>query len=1068
MKRQVLLILGSFTFLLAVFMGYRSLSSQWRALDADGDQFADPGIAGLDHAPGESQIGRSLYVENRDGKGVLRQLYRASKSEKQPNGSYLLTDPRIELFQSGRSGVVIQADRGTIWVAPAAGGFEVNRANLEGNVHITADIAPLISDWPNRPDDTLVHIYAEQIDFDTELLSITSESVVTVESKIADVKGRGLLLSWDQKPDELRLAQIDEAEYITIYSLPEGLADSKGSPEVAEDQKPVTTALDDKKLPASVSPVSPASTAPALKQPPAETDEPKARNIYQAKFLAGEIPIEIIQGSRHIAGLDELVMTFQWDKTEDRKPHPAGSTRTAPDRASPPQAAPIATTATQAVPVATATTEIAPGETETTSTSPTEPAEPVTPVTQPEPTRLVLSGPIMLRPTGYTENPSSQNYTVTGSGEQVVMSETGPDSQNVKVLCGRFNLSRSVGDVQHGNLQGRPEQPVLILLSDGQEITCKSINLSTQDGQQVSELIGPGSMASSAKTTDQADRITWQDRVRIHLVAGNRVQADGSTKEVTTIDWAEFVGPTEMVAADGQTQISCTDQMDVFMAQSQTGKLFPARVTAIGDVKGHQLDAEILADQVTLEFMAPDDNLAAADSGFGRPVPKKLEAVGNVLLNQLRSGKQTQAKCEHLIADLLANTAVLVGEPALIKQEFNQLSGREIHLSRTAVKDGPPNDYVQVQGSGALQFNVDKNSEGAMLDEPRQVFVTWSDGMSYNSVEELARIEGNVRLNSNEEGLTCGSMWLYLQSDPQKADQDSEVASLEDQESSPQAPSPSSAPIGLEMGKFSKKRIGLIVADKDVVLETRSVDAQDQLLWRVHLEGPKLNYDVPNQRATVEGAGTFLVEDYRPGGDDSDSPGQVSSQRPRQALFRWQESMEFSQLDRSVLMTGDVLMRYRAGNKVSADWLKDEAWFASLTDGRKMDLTCQKMMAKFAAPQQPDSPDGEGKIAGQPSIADLEMFSATGDVRLVDGDRQSRELTGQRLLYNRIERVATLWGYLIDQPETPARLVYQDIDKGIVTPVSSPVINIFLSSDDEIARLERIESPGGLSGWGGS
>ncbi len=1035
MKRQVLLILGSFAVLLAVFLMYRSISSQWRVLDTDGYQLAGPTDTEQGQDMGESQVGRFLYVENRNESGMLRQLYRASKSEKQPDGSYLLTDPRIELFQTGRSSVVIQAQRGTIWVAPAAGGFEVNRANMEGNVHITADIAPLISDWPDRPDDTLVHIYVDQIDFDTELLSITSESVVTVESKVVDIKGRGLSLSWDQKPDELRIAQIDEAQYITIYSLPEDLTRSMTSPEAAEDQSPATAAA----KPEDHEPVTP---VPAKDQPLADFAEPAARNIYQAKFLAGEIPIEIVQGSRRIAGLDELVMTFQWDRGDDRKRFGGQARTTTPDK----------TAATQPVP---------------TETAPTSPSPPVT---QPEPTRIVLSGPITLRPTGYTENPSSKNYSVTGAGEQVVMSETGPDTQNMKVFCGRFSLSRSAGDAQHGYLEGKADQPVLVFLSDGQEISCQSIKLTTQGSERVTELIGPGSMASSAEKPDQADRITWQDRVRVYLATSRRVDKDGVTKDVTTIERALFIGPTEMIVADGQTQISCSDQMDVLLAHSETRKLYPTRVTATGNVKGHQDDAEILAHQVTLEFNPPDDNLTEDDEGYGRPVPRKLEAVGNVLLNQLRGGKQTQVKCDHLRADLLANTAVLVGEPALIGQEFNQLSGQEIHLSRTAVRDGPPNDYVQVKGSGALQFNVDKDAEGGLLDQPRQVFVTWSDGMSYNSAQELARLGGKVRLNSYEESLTCESMWLYLYSETPKPDQFPEATSSVDEESSSEAKSLPPGPIGLEMGKFSKKQIGLIVAETDVVLESRAVDSQDQLLWRVHLEGPKLNYDVPNQRTTVEGAGAFLVEDYRSPKNDSkkkDARAGVS-QRPRRALFQWQDSMEFLQLERSVVMTGDVLMRYRAGNKVSADWLKDKPWYASLTQGRKMDLTCQTLMAKFSEPDEEDSAGEVGKIAGEPSMADLEMFSATGDVRLVDGDRQSRELTGQRLLYIRTERVATLWGYLIDQPEISARLVYQDIDKGIVTSVSSPLINIFLNPDDEIARVERIEIPRGLSGWGGN
>jgi len=148
----------------------------------------------------------------------------------------------------------------------------------------------------------------------------------------------------------------------------------------------------------------------------------------------------------------------------------------------------------------------------------------------------------------------------------------------------------------------------------------------------------------------------------------------------------------------------------------------------------------------------------------------------------------------------------------------------------------------------------------------------------------------------------------------------------------------------------------MILADQNVVLQTRREDEEKHLLRRVQLKGERLMYDARNSEVNVTGRGTMLSEDYRPPDtSQAKSPeGEESTdnvERPSQTAFEWHKSMQYAQDKRVVALEGQATMVHRSGDKVIlVDQINKPAWPDKLPVGRKTVLTCERMMAKFAPP----------------------------------------------------------------------------------------------------------------------
>lgn len=255
----------------------------------------------------------------------------------------------------------------------------------------------------------------------------------------------------------------------------------------------------------------------------------------------------------------------------------------------------------------------------------------------------------------------------------------------------------------------------------------------------------------------------------------------------------------------------------------------------------------------------------------------------------------------------------------------------------------------------------------------------------------------------------------------------------------------------------------MVLADKDVTLQSRRENAGKQLVRRIQLTGDKLIYDAQTSRLTMLGYGTFMAEDYqkpkeqRQAGPD----GLVAAVgRPSQTAFQWNDSMQFSQQDRLVVLDGNVKMVHRSGDKVVlTDNLNvpRDVW-GKLEAGRRTVLTCGNMMAKFAEPEKsPRTRPAAGDLSEEgPDLGPLQLFSATRDVNLKDGPWQ---VLAQRLIYNREKDLAVIWGFVEGERPANATVLYEDPTTGRSQSWSSPRI-IWYRQNNKIVT-EEVTGAGG-------
>ena len=116
------------------------------------------------------------------------------------------------------------------------------------------------------------------------------------------------------------------------------------------------------------------------------------------------------------------------------------------------------------------------------------------------------------------------------------------------------------------------------------------------------------------------------------------------------------------------------------------------------------------------------------------------------------------------------------------------------------------------------------------------------------------------------------------------------------------------------------------------------------------------------------------------------------------------------------------------------------------------------MIAKFAkAKPSPRTRPAKGDLLESgPDLGPLDLFSATKDVNLKDGPRQ---VLAQRLIYNRQNDLAVIWGYLDGEKPANATVIYEDPKTGRSQSWSSPKI-IWYRRNNQIIT-EEVTGAGG-------
>ena len=483
---------------------------------------------------------------------------------------------------------------------------------------------------------------------------------------------------------------------------------------------------------------------------------------------------------------------------------------------------------------------------------------------------------------------------------------------------------------------------------------------------------------------------------------------------------------------------------------------YPRRVSARGNISARQDKTDIKADKSLIITFGPVKNEKTDEIEIK---PRRLEATGEVEITD-RSGEQpTIARAETLISNLLDKTAVLKGAPARIIQKDklgkeNFIEGDEILL------DGLQ-ESASITGKGRLKFYSDTNISGKKTTKPEPVQISWTKKMNYRGKEQTAVAVGNVHLATADDELDCENLYVLFAG--------KEISATKSPEKKPKATTGTLAgPVYSKVG-----RISMVVAKGNARLRSYRKDKQGFLLQRVQLRSNHLLYQADKNILSCSGRGTLVAEDYRqpidtgknkPGTDDFFA-GRID--RPSQSAFSWSKSMvldwsgpkrmKTAQNENTIItMVGDVRMAHRSGRQiVMSEKLPIRRW-KDLPAGRNITLRCDRILVQFAPAQKATKPS-KTPLQGI-TIGPVDLFDARGEnVNLRDGPR---EVFCQRILYQRRNDVAIIWGSLPGKtPKKDAILYYQDEKKGVLNTWKSPKIIWFRKTNRIVTKS--VESHGG-------
>ena len=967
MIRRILLLAITLAVLLVAFGAYHFLAG---AGDEQDEAVPIEELVGPVSGPTSAEAEAPFYV-TRDDQGRLRGIYEAESWEKVDQDTYALEAPRIELHQPDGTKVLIRGKEGMIIAQEVAGKLEVRKGSLTGDVQITYDRATVPTPIPaeQRPEE-LVRIYLDEVHFDNDGLMVYSSSPVRFFSKEMDLFGRGLTIRWNQRPKELRLLRIEQGEKMVLHGITQeqGLIVLPGQePGTAASPAGARARATHRKT-AEAAPARPSGAKPETQ---AEGTDSTARNIYRATFKKD---VSVDHGPRQLRGAEELALTFHWDPSWRRSDSLSGESSSA-KRGETPTILPIAEAPTEQ-PEAGAQVQAPPEETPRSAEAPADADE----ESAEESMVITWSGPLVIAPVGHTPQPSRDYYEVTGSGENVRLSDGEATAD-----CMKFQFVRPD---QRGWLAGSAAKPVKLMVEDGQELVCELIRFDLAGG--TARLEGPGYMGrqvldeeegalAGPGTADLTEKLTWGESGLLLLSEDEGPVAEGGPP-ARWVRKAIFNTDVEMTQSGAEDYLKC-QRLEVNLARGLEGA-YPTLVIATGGAKARQSGDDIEAEKITLTFEQSED-----ETGESRLVARSLLADGDVRLSGQEDGKAWSATAEKLRADREAGQAILLGapaEPARLISETNGLSGPEIHLDENE-------QLVEVRGPGRMHFRQDGPAEDEPAAGQREVEIIWFDRMQYSGRRNTAEFHGQVSLTRGLETMSSEQMRVVFKEQPS-----TEMAS-EGQEPQPRG---DRDVLGFGQGSLSPGKLGMVFlkgSSRRVVLRSRRLDEQGQLVGRLELMCEDLAYNAELKDMKVIGPGNLVVEDYH-SPESNRSAGQDLTdgvKSPSQTVFEWQESMQLLGQERSVVMKQDVHMVHRSGDKIVASeaelaLLNVPAWPRPLPTGRESDLWCDNLLVRFAPPPPPEQgevqPDDMTDVEGiAERVGPLDLFTGRGTVSLEDG-----------------------------------------------------------------------------------
>ncbi len=1072
MNRRIILPVGVFVAILVVVLVY------WKIAGSSDDsgvrtslEHVEPPKAS-DTAP-EGDVGASgglgLNYVHRDERGNLVARCQAKSWDKQSKTVFLLDEPVVTFYTKDGRAISLSGKKAVVHGEEISKSVKVTQGTISGDVLLTVDMSEEITAVPleERPEDKL-EIYLESAEFDNDLLQIESAGSVTVLSKDVDMYGRGLSLTWNQSPSELRLLRITEGEKVIVRSMPNQLSEAEQQSEKAEeatvttdekietgdsvtppaggnvasaksgelkksDELPDWTApgpdeyADDMQQnsastqPAATQPTTAAANKPATKpatqpatQGDTETVKPKRRNVLRADFIDTVHGVHVDQGPNHLRGADKLSIIFRLSEQQ--------------------------TSQKRAKPRTTAAPTTGPGKIPT-----SQPA--AAPATQPEkspdaPMIITWQGPLEIRSIGHEENPDSKQVAIIADGEELKFT-----AEDTLTTCRRM-IFRSPEQV--GRLMGTADKPVQMTSANGQKIIAEDVRLDRKqklvylDGSGYIEDVSRPTTAPETgdKESKTAVTVKWSKGAIARIREYETAQPDGSSTTRMSFEEAKICGKVELTQPETGEAVHC-ENMHLFMAEMD-GREYPTRVIATGDVVATQTDSDTMADKVTVYFAKPmPDERDKKDKGWISTGIDRMIAEGNVRFYSKQEDQAASLENGQRRPNMTGEK-VTVYFIASSPDDAKDKTGRR----------SPKVDRMTADGRGSLFFRTTKQASGEKLEKPRDVAISWSKEMDYKVADLEAAFEGDVKLDSAGEHLEGQEMTV-------KFEKGEIAAASSDASKTATADDGKKKSRGFDASQFASMQLINVTTSRDVKVESTLKDEQDNLLRRVNLktETGTLAYDVKAGQMTVTGAGTFAAEDYRAPRLKTDKANETDVQRPNQTYLKWARIMRYTRTKGEdgtfdgggeVIAKEDVEMVFASGKYlVKQDRLKHVDW-GDLTEGRVTTLGCDDLWVKFDAAEEIPADTNKKLVPGSEDITlgKLKEFKAMGKVLATDGVEIKRKITADTLHYTSDDQLLRILG----TKEKPAALIETNSLTGTVRPMKSSRILWYRANDNFVVE----------------
>ncbi len=890
-------------------------------------------------------------------------------------GVYDVGSPRVTVEFSPSRVLTVTAEEATI-IAPD-GAFR--RGEFRRDVVVTFyDTDAAEADLQGTRDIQVRVFLDDDAAFDLELGQITSTGPLHLTSSVADFKGRGLSLKYNQLRERIERLIVEQGEVLRFASESEGVPRDRDA-QITDDGP---TRDDD---------------APA--QAEGDDRDDRAPQFYRARFqndvhvvTGGEDP----QRQAELRG-DELEVTFALapgsssTSTEDRR----GS------RASvPPSPAPANETAA------------------------TESQNPVSQTPAPRsllPQRdddviVTWSGPLVLRPMLGEDSPTDPAH--------LQLALLAGDQQPATILTARGDhiTGASVAYQQIGeNLlaAGDDTHPLNIRSQELGELTGTRLELSQETG--IGVVLGPGRITAHATPPEDAEQdnaaegdadphaaatpstIAWADRLDLRFFVDE--QAD-SGQRLAALEHVTFLGQVQTRHED-YTLDAAKVEVAFTRADDEPRRSSPSLLLARGDVAASQTGMTFTAQKldVTLAPRATDDARATDEPPGDDPLTGDLEVariVAEGAIEVTLDEQDATVTASRLVALPPQQTVELFGSGetlAVLAQPEGRLAGRRILLNQAT-------QQVSVEGPGDFAHRLDEQDPDAVLA------VVWNDRMAFDNQAGEAAFFGAVRAHSVEGQDTSEltAKQLKLSFEPQPMEQP------EDERPAVAAPGP--------------QRIRALDATGEVAFSATTTDPDRPRglpRSRLLLEGPRLTFTNTDgvEQVKVLGRGRMLVENYenkpqpRAQNRSAQAPNQPPDLPPDQdpeaapdpenetsadpvnfaghgaTLFLWTGSLTLDAAANDMTIRDDVQMIHRPQDdeEIGVVQLDCQLLYADLTE-----------TGGLTAWSREGTPD-----------ATLRLVEATDTVRLSQRDRQ---VSSDHLRYTAADRVVTLWS-----AEQPVELI---------------------------------------------